>query len=422
MRYMKWLFVAASLISLGEAYRSQSSRPSSDAEGKLGVAPVATAPSAPPVGNAPPWSPAQGLPLLTPNLDPFASLALNNPFARMLPSSNSLQTLRELRRNKSLPDAQLDAVRSGDPLVHVNSLFMMMPCMSEAVTLAGGNARALMERLNYDSKTGRPKAEAVPALQIEFAELRANSGPQRLHPPEHARKRIRQAMEESIEVTMERIDRGQRDYAAEMQLWRETRAPLDDTEAAAYSKVRDALAVECSGQIFASEFGKAYRDQRAKFASQGVASALLFNDQAGWTSGQRLAELSDRDYELVAKGFREQQPDVLASLLLRSRIHGDSTLLDLPDDAYFAQLALGHEVTRIAACELNVADCSPAGNLFQEACLSYGGCDRPDLVALWRHVLERDGLNPNAFDRAVADLVAKIRAADLDGLGIHRKK
>lgn len=359
---------------------------------------------------------------LPPNLDPFASLALNNPFARMLPSSSSLQTLRELRRNKSLPDAQLDAVRSGDPLVHVNSLFMMMPCMSESVLLASVDVPAYLASTKLDPKNRRPTGESISPLEMEFTKLRASGGPQRIHPSASLRERLLKETEAPLDTRAEHVAKEKRDFAAEMQLWKDLRAAQNEAEHAAFLRVRDDFVAACQGMMFSSEYGKAYRDQRAKFASQGVLSALLFNEQAGWTSGQRLNELSDRDYELVAKGFREQHPDVLASLLLRNRIRTDSGLFDLPDDAFLAHLALGHEAARITACQLNVADCSPAGNLFQEACLSYGGCDQPDFIALWRHVLARDGLNPNAFDRAVADLVAKIRAGDLDALGIHRKK
>ncbi len=150
-------------------------------------------------------------------------------------------------------------------------------------------------------------------------------------------------------------------------------------------------------------------------------SALLFNESAGWTSKRNLSELSDRDFALVERGIREQQADVLAVLLFRGGIYGSTELITFPDDATVASMIAGFDAPKLAACELGVADCARGGRIFQEACLMVGGCDQTDAAALWRYVLARDGLDPTIFDRVAADLVAKIRAGDLEGLRIRRK-
>jgi hypothetical protein len=412
------VIVAAIAISLGVWLKSDRTTIEEN-EGVPSPTISANAPSetnaSQPLGSISPITPSS----LLPNLDPFATIALNDRLVRSFSNEVSLQTLRELRRNRSLAEAQVEAAMSDDPLVHATSIFMMFPCMSEAVMLASTSARHHFAKFALDPKTGKPRP--VSDDEIAFAELRASGGPQRIYPPEGVREKLRKEMEEPWEARMARLDRGERDYPAEMQLWREMRAPLDAEGRAAFEGMRDALSKACLGQTITKEFGPAFRATRERLAAQGVISALIFNEQAGWTSRRSLKELSDRDYELVARGIHEQHADVLAMLLLRSSLTVSLGLLDLPKDADVATFGLGFEIPRLAACQLSVADCSRDGYIFQETCLNYGGCDASDVAALWRAVLESDGLNPNALEHAVADLVAKIRRGDLDALGIRRK-
>jgi hypothetical protein len=354
------------------------------------------------------------------NLDPFATLALNRDSLSFARHANSLHAMREIRRGKTLSEAQVVAAMSDDPLVHVNSFFMMFPCMNESVRAVRRDVGKDLAEYSRDPKTGAPRT--VSKEELEFAELRANGGPQRISPPKEIREEIRKEIDEPIEERMARFDRGERDIAKEMRLWRANLAPLTNDERGEFDAIRSELAKACDNKMFSNEFGAAYRAQRDKLAAQGVISALIFNEKAGWTSTKHLGELSERDYALVERGIKEQHPDVLAALLLRGSLHADASTARLPDDEYAARIVLQFHAVQMAACALSVSDCSRESRTFQESCLMVGGCDQPDAFALWRYVLARDGLDPAAVDRVVADLVAKIRAGDLDALGIRRKK
>jgi hypothetical protein len=354
------------------------------------------------------------------NLDPFAALALRvNPFTQ---NSNdaSLQKLRDLQRGRSLSEAQLEAAKSDDPLVHVNALHMMLPCMLEPVQMAKQSASDHLARISLDPKTGQPRA--IKEKEIEFAALRANGGPQRIYPPEEVRAAIKKEMDEPWEERSARFERGERDFDREMQLWRATLAPLNIAEREAFDEVRTTLANSCDGKLFSNDFGPAYRAQRDKLAAQGVLSALIFNENAGWTSQRSLSALSERDFALVERGIREQHPDVLAMLLLRLNLNVELDAEKMPPDEIGLALGLNYHGARLVACALQVAYCGRGSQIFQELCLSFGGCDQPDAPTLMRSVLVRDGLDPALMDEAVTNMVLKIRAGDLEALGIRRKK
>jgi hypothetical protein len=353
------------------------------------------------------------------NLDPFATLALNRDPLAFARNANSIQTLRELQRGKTLAEAQAAAAMSDDPVVHVNSLHMMFPCIWEPVQLATKTPHQYLQQLSSDSKTGLPKP--LDEAELQFVALRASGGPQRLHYSAPLRERLQKLSEEATQRHASE-ETTRRDIPAEMRVWAETRASLSLTEAAAFATVRDHLVSACDEKLIGSDFGAVYRAQREKLAGNGVLSALIFNESAGWASRRTLSELTERDFALVERAFREQHPDVFALLLLRGHVFSSTELITFSEEAQVAKMVVGYEIPKLAACALNVADCSPSGFIFQEACLNFGGCDQPDAFALWRYVLARDGLDPSVIDRVVADLVAKIRAGDLEALRIRRKK
>jgi hypothetical protein len=354
------------------------------------------------------------------NLDPFASLALRIDPLAFKSRANSVQTLRELQRGKTLAEAQVAAAMSDDPVVHVNSLHMLFPCMNEPVYLAGRHVRSTLERLTRDPKTGQPLP--VSEAEVRFAALRANSGPQSIHPQEEVRAELKRRAELDLNTPVEKLRLRERDYERETKLWLQLRAPLSDTDKAAFEQIRDDLVEECGDKNFSRNASAAYQAQRDAFAARGVLSALIFNEKTAWTSSRTLSELSDRDFALVQRAFHEQDPGVLAMLLLRGGLFPSSELITFPDDAVDALMIVGMVAPKLTACSLNVADCGREGFIFQDACLMFGGCDQPDAFALWRYVLARDGLDPSVIDRVVADLVAKIRAGDLEALRIRRKK
>jgi hypothetical protein len=90
------------------------------------------------------------------NLDPFASLALRVDPLAFKSHANSVQTLRELQRGKTLAEAQVEAAMSDDPVVHVNSLHMLFPCMLEPVRAVNGGVARDLAKYSRDPKTGAP--------------------------------------------------------------------------------------------------------------------------------------------------------------------------------------------------------------------------------------------------------------------------
>ncbi len=309
---------------------------------------------------------------------------------------------------------------SDDPVIWLNSLFIALPCSTEPVLIRMKGARGLLDWVSVDRKTGKPVAYSE--QHLAFTELRGRLGPSRIVFPESvaAKERARQTSAPSSNSESAPFSR---DVSAEsIESWLEMRAPQTAAESEAFESMRESLATRCDGALGMSDkFGQAYRAQRDRFAAEGALGALLFNTSAGWTSGSSLRFLSERDYALVVQAFAEQAPDALATMLRRHRLLSDLDVSGIPPEHQFAQLVLGLEVGHLAACVMSVADCSPSGDIFQNACLLYGGCSQPDVAALWRYVLARDGLPADAMDRVVADIVSKIRTRNLEALGIRRK-
>jgi hypothetical protein len=351
--------------------------------------------------------------LTFPDVDPLTALKRkSSPFQAPV-EPVAIQKLRALSRGANIHEAQLDALRTQDPLLFVHALYLNFPCMSEPVNLRFKDAREYLRSITRDPKTGAPLP--VSDDDVRFLQLRAASGPQRIYPIDKARQALAAARSESPIVS-------KRDYGVEMQLWQASQASLRESEQRTFERTRDELAAVCAGDVFNSGFGPLYRETRDALVAQGALSALIFNENAGWTSKRQLSELSERDFALVERGIREQHPDALALLLTRGAMRAELDGSLLPEDAISMQFVGSGQVGWLAACELSVADCGPTSSEFRHMCLTFGGCDQPDLAALWRSVLARDGLNEGLLDQAVARLIHAIRVGDLDALGIGRAK
>ncbi len=349
------------------------------------------------------------------SLDPFASIKSVDliPKALFDPLAQPAEKLRALGSMSDPFEAQLLAVRSGDPLLVATALYMTMHCSDPAVMLHGRNVREWMTEQSFDPKTGTK----VPPNEILVAmnEAAQQMGPRRMYPPPELRAEL---VARQRDWTPEQ----QPNYQYAVELTKKLTAPLTSTQKAAYDAQVERASMECRGRVIGgADFGAAYRAALDRLVADGVVSAQLFNRRAGWQS-QSISELNDRDYELVERAIIESQPDGIARLLSPGNATvGSLNYAAIPNDAVDAALALGFTVSTLAACELGVSDCGPTSWRFRSACISYGGCDQPDLAALFRHVFQRDGLDPKIIDGEVGRVVAAYRARDLNALGIRRK-
>jgi hypothetical protein len=338
--------------------------------------------------------------------------------------SASLQELTRLERDRSFADAQLAALKSGDPLLFVHAPFMTMPCIHESLMYRQQDMRSYLESISLHPKTGQPVT--VSDARIEFTTERANAEPGRLYPPEHLRAALRARHDEfwrelsDPKELAERVENPS-DIEANKLLWRELRAPLAPAELEAFAGRREATAAQCPSTSSAPEFGKNYRAARDALAASGFLGALIFNEQAGWTSGRSVRYLSDRDYALVARGIVEQHPDALALLLLPLQGLGNFDATGIPDDATDFMLMAPRSSRTLAACQIGVANCGPDSRIFKDTCLMVGGCDQIDFASMIRYVARRDGLDASIVDREAAKLVASIYSGDLEALGVRKK-
>jgi hypothetical protein len=358
-----------------------------------------------------------------PNFDPLAAIRLKLPLPLGSPESAAVQQLRTLSRKSDIFQAQVEALLTRDPLLFVHSLYLSFPCMYEPVQLKNNSAREHLQSISRDWKTGAPLT--VSDEEVRFAELRANSGPQRIYPPEDQREAFAASYrdwERRLSDLAGGMTAPKRDLSEEMRMWSTMQAPLRDSEKLAFEQTRDQLAVSCKGQVIGEAWSAQYRETRDHLAAQGALGALIFNEKAGWTSKRDLSELSQRDFALVERAIREQQPDALALLLTRGVLRHELDQSWTSADAGVINLIGTTQAGWIAACTLGVADCGPTSSEFRSMCLMLGGCDQPDLASLWRSVLVRDGLNEDLINQAVARLLHAIRIGDLEALGVRRAK
>jgi len=199
-------------------------------------------------------------------------------------------------------------------------------------------------------------------------------------------------------------------------------APVSEADRAAREQLLATHRAQCADESASMQgFLDAYRRGRERWLAAGATGALLNDRRAGWSSPS-MSKLSERDYALVERIVQERQPDGLAKLLSTS-VAWQLSLNSEPEDVRqgFASMFNSSVIAVLAGCELGVNDCSARGPAFLTLCLNLGGCHLPDVGALARYALARDGLDPNWFDRESARVVKAIYEADLAAIGVHRE-
>lgn len=338
-----------------------------------------------------------------------------NPLANLVPDlfASPEQRIRNLYASGDPFAAQVHAARSGDPLLIAHALDMTLHCMSMPVQLHGRSVRQLLTEYSFDPKTGKkiPPNEALIAMN----EAMQTVMPLRIQPPAEIAAEIAKLQKDwpSKELT---------DYARNTELLKKQAAPLSGAQRASFSATVERSASECRGRLIGKDFGGEYRAALDRLVANGVVSAQLFNRRAGWES-EGLAQLTERDYDLLQRALVEWQPDGIAKMLIGS--HAVTGPLDsswMTDQNVTAALVLEFNLGVAAACALGVSDCGPDSTRFRATCVDLGGCDQPDLASLLRHVFERDGLDPALIDREINRVVDAYQRRDLDALGVRRIK
>lgn len=339
---------------------------------------------------------------------------LANPLSNLLPDFFA-SPAKKLQRLTALGDpyaAQLQALRSGDPLLVAHALYLTQHCMDMAVLLHGKSAREVLTASSYDAKTGKkkPPDESLIALHEAMRML----GPQRIRP-------ALEDLDEFVKLNEKWLVSDPPDYARDAELAKKMAAPMSPAQRASWAAAVEQSASECRDKM-GQTIGPEYRAALDRLVVNGVVSAQLFNPRAGWQS-KNLGELTDRDYELVQRAITEWQPDGIARLLV-----GGPAAVGRLDETGFtaydfsAAVMLDSSLGPLAACALGVSECGPHSTRFRTLCHMNGGCEQPDMAALLRHVFERDGLDPAIIDREINRVVDAYRRRDLEALGVRRKK
>ena len=340
---------------------------------------------------------------------------LANPLSNLLPDVFA-SPVKKMQRLNAMSDpfaAQLQAVRLGDPLFIAHSAYMTLHCMDMPVQLHGKTVRELLTESSYDPKTGQ-KTQPNEGL-IAVHEAIRSVGPQRIRPPPELVAEVARLTE-----TWGLSDSP--DYARQADIAKQMAAPISPLQRAHWAAAIERSASECRGRVIGSNFGAEYRAALDRLVANGVVSAQLFNQRAGW-EGKGLDQLNARDYGLVERALNEWQADGIAKLLI-----GGKTATGRLDETGFAEtdsgaaFMLDFSLGPLVACALGVSDCGPDSSRFRTLCHTVGGCDQSDIAALFRHIFERDGIDPTIVDREIKRVVDAYRARDLDALGVRRKK
>lgn len=341
---------------------------------------------------------------------------LPNPLANLLPDvfASPIEKLHALAAIGDPFEAQLRAVRSGDPLLLVHAIHLTLHCSDLPVQFHGKPVRQSMTDNSFDPKTGK-KITPDEGL-ISMYETMLSSAPSRVRIPPDIVADVKR-----IQETWSIGDPP--DYARRTDIQKKLAAALSDAQRASYSATIERSAAACRGRLIGSqEFYREYRGAQDRLVANGVVSAQLFNPRAGWKS-DGLDKLTDHDYALVERAVAESQPDGLARLLI-----GGTAAVGTMDESWAGEEALGgglalyFSLGPLVACAMGVSDCGPDSARFRSACAMYGGCDQPDLASLLRSVFERDGLDSAVIDREINRVVDAYRRRDLEALGIHRKQ
>jgi hypothetical protein len=248
---------------------------------------------------------------------PFAGLATNqdvlpqlaNPLSNLVPDlfASPAKKLQRVTAMGDLFAAQLQAVRSGDPLLVVHSVHMTMHCMDIAVLLHGKSVLEVLDESSVELKTGK-KAAPHEAL-VAMHEVAQSVGPTRINPPAAF-------VEELLLRQNETLSMGDPTYhAIRTEIIEKSGLPMSTAQRAHWAAVVERSSLDCTGRTFDRDFGAEYRSALDRLVANGVVSAQLFNRRAGWQS-TGLGQLNERDYELIERAVTEWQPDGIARLLV----------------------------------------------------------------------------------------------------------
>ena len=304
---------------------------------------------------------------------------LANPLANVLPNlfASPAEKVRSLSAFGDPFAAQLRATRSGDPLLLAHSVYMTFHCMLMPVELHGKSVRQLLTETSHDPRT-RNKSTPDEAL-IAMTEAVQSLVPLRIRPPAEIAVEMNKLMQESPIGDAP-------DYVRRTELFKQQAAQLTPAQRAKHSAIVERSAQECRGRLVGTDVGGEYTATLDRLVASGVVSAQLFNRTAGWQSPS-VGQLNDRDFDLLQRAFVEWQPDGIARMLV-----GSPSVIGPVDQSWVternlaASLALQENLGSMSACVLNVSDCGPDSSRFRSACVMFGGCDQPDLGALYRHV------------------------------------
>ncbi len=340
---------------------------------------------------------------------------LANPLANLMPDV-FVSAAEKLRRLSALDEpfsAQWVATRSGDPLLLVHASYMTSHCTYLSIEAHGRSVRELLTSSSPDPRTGKrgsPDEALVAATEATLSLL-----PSRILPPPE------------IAAEVNALGRGSTvgdapDYPRRVELFKQLSVPLTPKQRASYFAIVERAASGCERRVTGRDFDLEYQKALGRHAANGVVSAQLFNTSAGWQSPS-VGQLNERDFDLLQRVFSEWQPDGIARMLV-----GSPSVVGAADQSWVTEYnaaasgELNSNLGSMAACSLGVSDCGPDSARFRSACVTYGGCDQPDLASLLRNVFERDGLDPTVIDREINRVVDAYRRRDLDALGIRRKQ
>lgn len=341
---------------------------------------------------------------------------LVNPLANLMPDvfASPEEKVRALGTVADPFAAQMQAVRSGDPLLLTHAIYVTLHCSDLPVQFHGKSVRESLSQTSFDPKTGKqiPPDEEL----IAMYETMLSAAPVRVRIPSDLVADVKR-IEESWSLG------DPPDYVRRIEIHKKLAATLTPAQRATRSATIERSRDECRGRLLGNEeFGKEYRAALDRLAANGVVSALLFNRRAGWES-DGLDKLTDHDYALVQRAVAEAQPDGIARLLIGGTVAvGRMDGSWASDESLGGALLLQFSLGPLTACALGVSDCGPDSSRFRSACASYGGCDQPDLASLLRHVFERDGLDPAVIDAEINRVVDAYQRRDLDALGVRRKQ
>jgi hypothetical protein len=336
--------------------------------------------------------------------DPLAAIRFPSFTSNALGTRGTVAELRRLALMGSLLEAKIAAAQSDDPVLWINSLYMGIECMMP----------------HFNRRHTAAKTSDDDPIKARIDKVAENWTAYRSYTSAAVEQKITQRVSQSLDQLND-SSRAKKYTEEDYTLFLQTLATVSSQDRAAFEEIQARMYRACEKGT-TEVFGLLFRENRQRWVERGALGALIFDEGSGWTSARSLGELSERDYELVARAIAERSPDGLARLYLSSSAPlGDSRPEDAPQDWYMGGFVMPEMTRKLVLCELGLSDCSGGSSFHADACGMHGGCHQSDLASLIRYVLARDGLPPDLIDRNVARVLDAIRRGDLNALGIRKK-